>query len=240
MDLSTYPISVLAGLLSTLSPCVLPLIPIVVGSSLSQHKGGPAMIAFGLAVSFTLIGVLLGSLGPVLGISQEHLRLVGALMMLIFGGLLLSSAWQAWCGSGLGRVSQWGQSLMDKYTSQQLSGQFILGLLLGLVWTPCVGPVMGATLTLASQGGHLIPVAISMLLFGLGAGLPLMVLGYSSRSQFNRWRTRLMSTGQWGKKLLGGLLLLLGVSILTGLDKQLETQLIALTPDWLNTLTTRY
>lgn len=240
MDITTFPLSVLAGVLSTLSPCVLPLVPIIVGSSLSQHKAGPAMMALGLATSFTLIGVGLATVGAQLGLSQTHLRGLGAGMMLVFGVLLLSTQLQARFGGGLGQLSQWGHGLMDKFNARQLSGQFALGVLLGLVWTPCVGPVMGATLTLASQGGHVGQVAISMLLFGVGAGVPLVLLGYTSRSRFNVWRNRLMATGQWGKQLFGVLLLTLGFLILTGLDKTLETWLLNHMPDWLNVLTTRY
>lgn len=240
MEPSTYPLSLLAGILSTLSPCVLPLIPIILGGATSQHRSGPLLIAAGLASAFTLIGVLIGLLGNSLGLNQETFRWMGAWLMIVFGILLLSTTLQARLSAGLGSVSQLGNRLLDRCASNSLAGQFYLGLLLGLVWTPCVGPVMGATLTLASQGGHIPQVALSMLLFGLGAGIPLILLGYISRTTLNRIRGKLMATGQWGKKLLGVLLLLIGVGLITGVDKSLEILLLNLTPAWLTALTTRF
>jgi len=79
-----------------------------------------------------------------------------------------------------------------------------------------------------------------MLLFGLGAGIPLVLLGYTSRSTLNRTRGKLMTTGQWGKKVLGVLLLVLGTFMLTGTDKSIENRLLDITPEWWTALTTRY
>jgi cytochrome c biogenesis protein CcdA len=233
-------LSLLAGMLSTLSPCVLPLIPIIIGGSLSTHRAGPWLIAAGLTCAFTLIGILLASIGSSLGLSQESFRWTGSMVMMVFGVILLSGGLQARFSSGLGGLSQWGNVLLERMSGQSLAGQFSLGLLLGLVWTPCIGPVMGATLALASQGGHFTQVALSMLLFGLGAGIPLVLLGYTSRSTLNRTRGKLMATGQWGKKGLGLLLLVLGIFMLTGIDKVIENMLLDISPEWWTALTTRY
>jgi sulfite exporter TauE/SafE len=83
-------------------------------------------------------------------------------------------------------------------------------------------------------------VALLMLVFGLGAGTPLVLLGMLSRSSFNRWRGRLLAAGRGGKQLLGGVMLLVGVAILTGWDKQLEAWVVDASPAWLTTLTTRF
>jgi hypothetical protein len=76
--------------------------------------------------------------------------------------------------------------------------------------------------------------------FGLGAALPLLVLGMLSREAMIAWRGRLLGAGSGGKALLGALLLIVGVLILTGLDKALEAELVALSPAWLTDITTRY
>ena len=91
-----------------------------------------------------------------------------------------------------------------------LAGQFGLGLLLGAVWSPCVGPTLGAASLLAAKGENLGQVAITMLAFGIGAALPLMLLGFLSREAMMRWRGRLMEAGRGGKTLLGVLLLAIG------------------------------
>ena len=121
-----------------------------------------------------------------------------------------------------------------------LAGQFALGLLLGVVWSPCVGPTLGAASVLAAQGKDLGQVALTMIAFGIGAAAPLVVLGMFSREALMHWRERLMKAGKTGKVALGALLLLFGVLILSGLDKTLETALVDASPAWLTQLTTRF
>ncbi|OYY82948.1 MAG: hypothetical protein B7Y34_02200 [Methylophilales bacterium 16-45-9] len=113
-------------------------------------------------------------------------------------------------------------------------------MLLGVVWSPCVGPILGATVTLASQGQQLQQVVIIMAIFGLGAGLPLILLGMLSRQVMMNVRGKLFAAGKLGKQVLGGVMLLLGIMILTGLDKHLESVLVAISPDWLISLSTRF
>ena len=119
-----------------------------------------------------------------------------------------------------------------------LTGQFILGLLLGLAWSPCVGPTLGVAIGLASQGQQLPQVGFTMLMFGLGASTPIVILGMLSREGMQLVRGKMASIGNNGKKILGGIMLVLGVLILSGLDKQLETAFLNLAPEWLVKLTT--
>ena len=93
---------------------------------------------------------------------------------------------------------------------------------------------------LAAKGENLGQVAITMLAFGIGAALPLMLLGFLSREAMHALARRMMEAGRGGKTLLGVLLLAIGVLIATGLDKRLETALVDASPDWLTTLTTRF
>jgi cytochrome c biogenesis protein CcdA len=240
--LSTYALSLLAGGLSTLSPCVLPLIPIVLATAVAAHRLGPYVLAAGLALSFTLIGILLASLGSVLGIDAELLRNVAAAMLIIFGVLLLSSSLQARFSSATSGLSNAGQTLMSRLSPEGLAGQFMLGVLLGIVWTPCVGPTLGAAITLASQGQSLGRITLQMLLFGIGAGVPLIVLGtlsrQVSRKTMTRLRSQLLVAGKLGRQVLGAIMLLIGVLILSGIDKSLQTWLVNVSPDWMVRLTT--
>ena len=115
-----------------------------------------------------------------------------------------------------------------------------MGLLLGAVWSPCVGPTLGAASLLASQGKDIGQVAATMLVFGVGAALPLAVLGLLSRAALLSMRDRMLSAGQLGKMLLGVALLLIGIGIVTGADKRLEAVLVESSPAWLTELTTRF
>jgi len=230
--LGTYGISFAAGGLSVLSPCVLPLVPILIGTAASTHRRGPLALAAGLMLSFAVIGVVLASAGASLGIDQTVFRNIAALMLLGFGVLLLSTGLQERFALAASGVSSVGQSMLSRLTLDGLSGQFVLGLLLGVVWSPCVGPTLGATITLASQGQQLAQVMLVMALFGLGAGLPLVILGSLSRGAMLRVRGKLLAAGQQGKKVLGAIMLLLGVFILTGLDKRFETWVLDVAPPW--------
>ena len=234
----SYGLSLVAGGLSTLSPCVLPLVPILVGTAFSAHRLGPFALAAGLALSFTVVGVFVASLGSSLGIDPAAFRTVAAVLLLAFGVLLLSSRLQERFAFATSGVSGAGQSLLARFTFEGLPGQFLLGMLLGIVWSPCVGPTLGAAVTLASQGQNLAQVTLLMALFGVGAGTPLVALGLASRQAVGRIRGKLLAAGKIGKQLLGGVMLLLGFLILSGLDKAFETWVLRHAPEWLVRLTT--
>jgi cytochrome c-type biogenesis protein len=233
-------LALLSGLLSTLSPCVLPLLPIVLGAALGQHRYGPAALAAGVAVSFVTVGLFVATAGFAIGIDRSLFRNVAAAMLIVIGAVLLLPRLQAQVALAAGPVGNWAQSQASGFTPRGLSGQFAVGLLLGAVWSPCVGPTLGAASVLAAQGKDLGHVALTMLAFGIGAAAPLLALGMLSREAMLRWRGRLMAAGQGGKVALGVLLLATGVLILSGLDKQLETLLVEASPAWLTSLTTRF
>jgi cytochrome c biogenesis protein CcdA len=240
VTLGVYGLSFLAGLLSILSPCVLPLVPIIVGTALNTHRYGPFVLALGLAISFTVVGLFIATIGASIGIDQGLFRVIAAALLITFGILLLSTSLQAKFASTTAGIGGAGNNLLSKVSTDSLSGQFVLGLLLGVVWSPCVGPVLGATITLASQGTNLGHVTLVMALFGLGSGLPLILLGLLSRQAMIRVRSKLFIAGKVGKRILGAILLFVGLLIISGLDKQVETLIVTSTPDWLISLTTRY
>jgi len=237
-ELGTYGLSFVAGTLSTLSPCVLPLIPILVGSAVMAHRFGPFALAAGLASSFTVVGVFIASVGVAIGLDQEVFRNVAAVLLILFGVVLLSRALQEKFAVMTSGLSGSGQSLLNRVSTDGLLGQLLLGLLLGVVWSPCVGPTLGATITLASQSQNLAHTTLVMALFGLGASTPLVILGLLSRQTMTKFRNKMLAAGAAGKKILGGLLLALGLLIVAGTDKTFETAVLKISPDWLVQLTT--
>jgi cytochrome c-type biogenesis protein len=229
-----------AGLLSILSPCVLPLVPIVLGAAVSAHRLGALALAAGLAFSFTVLGLLLAVAGFGLGIDAGLFRFVAAAIMIVFGVVLVVPTWQAQLAVAGGPVSSWADRRFGGFAASGLAGQFAIGLLLGAVWSPCVGPTLGAASLLASEGRDLPQVALTMTVFGIGAGLPLVALGLLSRATLMRARSRLMSAGKFGKALLGAAFIAIGAAILSGLDKSIEAMLVDLSPQWLTQLTTSF
>ena len=142
-----------AGLLSILSPCVLPLIPIVLAAAVSAHPLGALAVAGGLALSFTGLGLLLALAGFGLGVDAGTFRLAAAAIMVVLGAVLMVPSWQARLAVAGGPVSTWADRRFGNFGSSGLAGQFAIGLLLGAVWSPCVGPTLGAASLLASQDG---------------------------------------------------------------------------------------
>ena len=240
MTAATLPLALLAGMLTVLSPCVLPLLPLVFGGAAGAHRLGPVALAAGLAVSFTVIGLFVATLGFAIGLDAEVFRLVSALMLAGIGIVLLSQILQERLAVAAGPLSDRLNARFGGGAPSGLAGQFGLGVLLGAVWSPCTGPTLGAASVLASQGRDLPQVALTMLVFGLGAGIPLLILGSLSRPLMLRLRSSLGTAGGGLKKALGLTLLVVGLLILSGQDKFLETALVNLSPDWLTRLTTRY
>ena len=238
--IATYGVSLIAGLLSTLSPCVVPLVPILMGSAVATHRFGGVALSAGVALSFTVVGVLIASIGTSLGIDAEVVRPLGAMLLLVIGVVLLSHRLQERFAALAAAPAGAGNALLTRLSPEGLGGQFALGLLLGLVWTPCVGPTLGAAVTLASQRQNLPAVATQMAIFGLGASLPLLLIGSLSRAALSRTRALVRVVSERGRQLLGALLILVGLLILTHLDRLVEGWLIGLSPTWLTTLTTRY
>jgi cytochrome c-type biogenesis protein len=240
MLLGSAAFAFLAGILSTLSPCVLPLLPIILATAVGEHRLGPLALAAGLAVSFVVVGVFIATIGYGIGLDTGFFRTLAALLLVGIGVVLLVPRLQMEFAAAAGPISGWTESRFGGLDTSGLHGQFGLGLLLGAVWSPCVGPTLGAASVLASQGQDLGQVTLVMLAFGLGAAVPLVLLGLLSRDTLMRWRGRLMDAGKSGKLVLGGLLVVLGLLILSGLDKRLETLIVEASPAWLTEITTRY
>jgi len=238
--LGTVGFAFLAGLLSVLSPCVLPLIPIVLGTAAAEHRLGPVALAAGLSIAFTAIGLFVATIGFTLGLDGDVFRRAGAVLLVLLGVVLMVPRLQAGVATAAGPVGAWAEERFGGFGAGGLSGQFAVGLLLGAAWSPCVGPTLGAASLMAARCEHLGSVAVTMLAFGIGAAAPLMLLGFVSREALLRWRSGLAAAGRAAKSALGAVMVLLGLLVLTGLDKRVEAAAVAASPDWLNALTTRY
>ena len=154
LSLSVIAVSLAAGGLTTLSPCVFPMLPLVVGGAVQANRLAPLAMGAGMVVSFSLIGLLLGLLGPVLGIDSESVRQFGGVMLVAFSAVMLipwlSARFSAW----MTPIAASANSAATGVDEKSLFGAAVLGALLGLVWSPCSGPLLGTALTLvASEGG---------------------------------------------------------------------------------------
>ena len=240
MTIGSPLLALIAGVLSILSPCVLPILPVVLGAAASEHRYGPLALAAGLSLSFVVLGLFLATVGHSIGLDAERLRSVAAVLIMAVGVVLLLPPLQARLALASGPVGNWADSQFGRFQKNTFSGQFWIGALLGAVWSPCVGPTLGAASLLAARGRDLPQVALPMFAFGVGAALPLLALGWVSRETTMQWRSRLLSTGSGMMFALGLLFVTIGVFIVTGLDKLIESKLVEASPQWLVDLTTRF
>ncbi|NKC29848.1 cytochrome c biogenesis CcdA family protein [Falsiroseomonas selenitidurans] len=221
----------LAGILASLSPCVLPILPIVLAAAGSEHRWGPLALTAGLALSFAAAGMVLGLAGFALGLDAEVLRIGAALLMLLAGATLLVSSLAARMSAAAEHALQPVTAFAARMSAQGAGGQFALGAVLGLAWAPCTGPALGAAIGLSAQAGTAPQAAAIMLVFAIGAAIPLLVLGYAARSAVPALRRRLGAAGGAARPLMGGALALFGLLVLTGLDKRIEAVATAALPE---------
>ncbi len=240
MTAAALPLAFVAGMLSILSPCVLPILPIVLAAAASEHRWGPAALAFGLSASFVAIGLFAATIGYSIGLDTGVFRNVAAVIMIVIGAILLVPRFQALIALAGAPLANLGGRYVGVARQGGLLGQMLVGLLLGAVWSPCVGPTLGAASLLAAQGRDLPQVALVMFAFGVGAALPLLALGMFSREFLLRWRKQMLSAGYGVKIAFGLLFVAIGALVLSGVDKTVETALVNASPQWLTDLTTRF
>ena len=178
-----------AGVLTVAAPCVLPLLPVVLGSSATagQARARPLFIALGFALSFAAAALLFGAFQQVLGLAPEPVRDAGAVLLLVFGLLMVwprPFQWLGVAGSGaLNRVAALG----DSAGNGNLGG-LVLGMPLGVVWTPCAGPVLASILALIATQPDLGRAGLLLACYSLGAALPMLAIAYGGRAVFARVR----------------------------------------------------
>jgi cytochrome c biogenesis protein CcdA len=229
-----------AGALTTINPCVLPLLPIVFASALTSGKFGPLALIAGLIASFTAVGVLIVASGSFLGLDERTLRWLGGIAFCFIGIALFVPAFERQFSTLFSGLGAGGASLAGRMGAFGIAGQFAIGFLLGAIWSPCAGPSLGAAIVLAAEAGGTGQAALRLAVFGAGAASVLLLLAFGSRAAIARRRERLAALAPYAKRIAGALFLALGLAVLSGFDKLIETKLLDLAPGWLTALTTRF
>jgi len=240
MALGGLVFALFAGILSALSPCVLPILPVVFGTAAARHRLAPAALGAGIVLSFSGVGLFIATVGFSMGLDGGVFRDLGAAALLSFAAILLCGPLQDRFSLATGRFAAMIARVPELLAGESLGGQFLLGLSLGLAWSPCAGPTLGAASLMAAQGNSLPKVGATMALFAIGATLPLLALGRLSSRLGANSRRELLTLGHRGKIALGAMAGATGLLILTGFDKPLEGFLVAASPPWLTRLTTSF
>lgn len=233
LEFAALPLAFLAGVISILSPCIWPLVPLVMGSAASGGRGGPIALAFGLSLSFALAGSLLSFVLVNTGTDPEFFRYIAAGLMLLVGLMLVIKPLGNWVTLQLSKMTSHFNLNAEAST---LWGQFGVGMLLGLVWLPCVGPTLGAAIALASMGQQMTMAFTVMFVFGAGTASVLVIAALLLKRLATASNARVIANAEVGKKILGWMILLLGAMVLTGFDKVLQTWALQILPDWVTGL----
>lgn len=226
----------LAGLLTLINPCVLPVLPIILASAVSANRLGPVALAAGMSVSFVAFGVLVTAFGASIGLTQDGLAEIGAIVMVLFGTILLVPAFSRRFETATAGVAAGADTRMTRIEDQGLRGQFAGGLLLGAVWSPCIGPTLGGAIALASQGESLGFAALIMTAFALGVSTLIIGLGLGAREAIRARTQALRGLAERSKTILGVTFIAIGLMLFFKVHHALEAWALDVMPIWLQDL----
>jgi cytochrome c-type biogenesis protein len=176
--------ALLAGIVTVAAPCTLPMLPILLGASVGQRSTSrPAMIAFGFVISFSATALLLSAITRVFDFDPNILRNAAAILLLGFGLLMIWPKPFEWLSIRFGGLTS-GAARREGNI-----GGFVLGTTLGLVWTPCAGPVLGSILTVVATSKDTAWASLLLIVYATGAAIPMLVIAYGGQAVTTRVRS---------------------------------------------------
>ena len=232
--------SYLAGLLTLINPCVLPVLPIVLAMALQANRWGPLALTAGLCLSFVTVGIGVAAFGRAIGLSPEDVVYAGAILMIGFGLTQLIPRWSAGFAAATAGVAARADVGIDQIDRSAVSGQFLSGLLLGAVWVPCVGPTLGGAIALASAVQSLPWAAAIMTSFALGISTVILALGYGAQSAIRARRDWLRVFAANARPAMAIILILTGLVLFFDLQRIPELWFVEHLPFWLQDLSVRF
>ncbi len=230
----------LAGLLTLINPCVLPVLPIILASAMQAGRFGPLAIAAGMCLSFVSLGMLIAVFGHSIGLNEDLMARIGAVLMMIFGLVLLVPQLNTAFATATAGVSSNADSSLSKLPITNIKTHFIGGLLLGAIWSPCVGPTLGGAISLASQGQNLGWAFLIMLSFGFGISTVIIALGYGTQEAIRRRANSMRGLAHRAKPIMGVIFLLVGIMIFFRFHHVIEAWLVSVLPYWFQDLSTNF
>ena len=225
-----------AGLLTLINPCVLPVLPIVLASALSEDRRGPVALAAGMSLSFVTFGMLVATIGHSIGLTETMLSRIGASLMLAFGLILLVPAFASRFEMATAGFAAKADNQLFQSNLTGFQGQFFAGLLLGAVWSPCIGPTLGGAIALASQGDNLIWAGAIMVAFAAGVSTLILGLGLGAKNAIRSRANALRAIAEKSKPAMGVIFIAVGLMILLGVHKMIDAWAIQHLPFWFQDL----
>ena len=228
-----------AGVLTLINPCVLPVLPIVLATALQASRWGPLALAAGMSLSFVVLGVAVSAFGRAVGLTADSIAQAGAALMVMFGIVLLVPRASAVFSTATAGVAARADSGLEEIDRSSVSGQFVGGMLLGAVWSPCVGPTLGGAISLASQGESLAWAGAIMVFFALGVSTIILALGYGARSALQKRQAAMRRFAVAARPLLGAIFIAVGLMLFFKWHYVIEGYLLDIMPIWLQDLSVK-
>ncbi|MCV6594432.1 MAG: cytochrome c biogenesis CcdA family protein [Silicimonas sp.] len=222
-----------AGLLTLINPCVLPILPIILATALQAGRLGPLAVAAGMSLSFVTLGLAVSALGPALGITEDVVVQASALIMVAFGVVLLVPRFSESFATATAGVAARADAGVEAQDNASLWGQFMAGLLLGAVWSPCIGPTLGGAISLASQGESLVHAGAIMVSFALGVSTIILGLGYGAQSVIRKRQAWMRRIAGAARPILGAVFVVVGLALYFQLHHMIEYWALQILPPWL-------
>ena len=240
MESPSIVLAFVAGLFTVITPCILPILPAMLAGS-SGGRLRPVAIVAGMSLTFTLMGIAVSAVGSVFAPFESALRWFSLLFIIGMGAVLydddinnefvkITSKISQLIGDNVGSlVPERIRSTGTEASEEGLFGAFTLGMSLGVLWIPCVGPILGSILALVGFGGDVAHGAILLLTYSIGVSIPMLLIAYFGKSISGRVQWFAVN-GHRIKKMSGAALMLAGLAMLFGIDKWLQSILLPYFP----------
>lgn len=193
-----------AGLASVLSPCVLPVIPIIMAGAERKDRLRPLIVVTGLSLSFMTMGAVSSLFGALLIGKTRYIELAGASVIVIMGLMVMFD---------VSIFKRFYQLSNIRVKGEGRIGSLILGLALGVIWVPCVGPFLSSTLAMVATNGQLAGGIMLLGFYSLGLAIPMLIVGYSSQLLQNKIRG-LLKHDTILRYVTGGILVAFGLYLI--------------------------
>lgn len=227
----------IAGLATVITPCILPILPAVLSGSVGS-RFRPMAIVTGMSITFTLMGILINAVTS-FGFFAEYLRWFSIFFIILMGAILFDDEVnQAYVSISSSVVNSARErmsflvKLASKAPSRGLLSGLFLGMSLGVLWIPCVGPILGAVFAfvqVSSGGADLLYSALLLVVYSIGVSIPMLIIAYSGKSISGRVKW-FVKRGHFFKRLSGLILILVGLMMLFGIDRIIQAALLPYFP----------
>lgn len=226
---ASFPFAFLAGLVTVASPCIIPILPIILGSALKRNRLYPFCMVLGLAFTFSLLGVVFGSLGSFVGIGKRTLEMAAIILLGVMGLVIvikpLSALFSRWtcrflcaCQSSSG-------------PSESLFQAFAVGSTLGIIWVPCAGPILAAILALAAASKNVAEAFLLLFTYAVGASIPILLIAYGGQRALTG-RRFVQQYAEQIKLTFGWILIVTAILLYFDIFKTLQAFLLPYLPNF--------